>query len=152
MNNYTVKKATIIEVDELSILFNEYRIFYKNDPDILGAKLFLLERINNKESEIFVVESNSRKIVGFLQMYPLFSSTRMQKLWLLNDLFVDFKYRGLGLSKLLIKKAQNHCLATNACSIILETEKENKIGNQLYLTTGFAKDILHNFYEWKAVL
>jgi hypothetical protein len=32
--------------------------------------------------------------------------------------------------------------------MMLETEKTNKIGNSLYLATGFQKNDLSNFYEW----
>ncbi len=151
MNNFTAKKATINDIEQLSILFNEYRIFYKKESDIIGAKRFLLERMINKESEIFIVENNDRTKVGFVQLYPLFSSTRMQRIWLLNDLFVHLNFRRFGLSKLLIDKVKNHCVETNACAIILETEKENTIGNQLYLSSGFQKDTLHNFYEWETL-
>ena len=31
---------------------------------------------------------------------------------------------------------------------MLETEKMNKIGNQLYLKTGFIQNQVSNFYEW----
>lgn len=151
MNNFTAKKATINDIEQLSILFNEYRIYYKKESDIIGAKRFLLERMINKESEIFIVENNDRTKVGFVQLYPLFSSTRMQRIWLLNDLFVHLNFRRFGLSKLLIDKVKNHCVETNACAIILETEKENTIGNQLYLSSGFQKDTLHNFYEWETL-
>ncbi len=151
MNNFTAKKATINDIEQLSILFNEYRIFYKKESDIIGAKRFLLERMINKESEIIIVENNDRTKVGFVQLYPLFSSTRMQRIWLLNDLFVHLNFRRFGLSKLLIDKVKNHCVETNACAIILETEKENTIGNQLYLSSGFQKDTLHNFYKWETL-
>jgi GNAT superfamily N-acetyltransferase len=104
--------------------------------------------MNNNESEILVVENNAQNIIGFVQLYLLFSSTRMQRIWLLNDLFVHLKFRGFGLSKVSIDKVKNHCVETNSCSIILETEKENTTGNQLYLSSGFQKDTLHNFYEW----
>jgi GNAT superfamily N-acetyltransferase len=149
MYNFTTRKATSIDIVDLSKLFNEYRIFYRKKSDIEKAIQFITERLSNKDSEIFVVESDAQTIVGFVQLYPLFSSTRMKRLWLLNDLFVAEMYRGLGLSKLLIEKAKNHCIATQACALILETEKENTIGNQLYLETGFTKDTQHNFYEWE---
>ena len=32
--------------------------------------------------------------------------------------------------------------------MMLETEKSNKIGNNLYPETGFKKNDLSNFYEW----
>jgi hypothetical protein len=37
---------------------------------------------------------------------------------------------------------------TNAAGILLETEKENKIGNQLYPSSGFGLYDKTNFYFW----
>ena len=53
-----------------------------------GAENFLKERLENQDSEIFVAEENGI-LTGFTQLYPLFSSTRMKRYWLLNDLFVN---------------------------------------------------------------
>ena len=40
------------------------------------------------------------------------------------------------------------CDETNACGLLLETEKTNLIGNQLYPRTGFEVDNEHNYYNW----
>jgi GNAT superfamily N-acetyltransferase len=89
-------------------------------------------------------------MVGFVLLYPLFSSTRMEKLWLLNDLYVDENHRGKGYSIALINRAKELCKETKACGLMLETSKENAIGNRLYPTTGFTLDKDHNFYSWNA--
>ena len=81
-------------------------------------------------------------------MYPLFSSTRMKKFWLLNDLFVNSNHRGKGVSIGLIEKAKQLVKETNACGMSLETEKSNLIGNNLYPKTGFELNESCNFYEW----
>jgi GNAT superfamily N-acetyltransferase len=144
----TIRKATENDIDQLAQLFDNYRIFYKKESDLTGAELFLSERIQNKESEIFVAQNNDNELVGFIQLYPIFSSTRMKKLWLLNDLFVSEHYRGKGISVLLINEAKNLCKRSNACGLILETEKSNEIGNNLYPKTGFSLDLEHNYYSW----
>jgi GNAT superfamily N-acetyltransferase len=81
-------------------------------------------------------------------LYPLFSSTRMKRLWLLNDLFVDKEYRGKGVSKQLIAAAKELCKQTNACGLVLETAKKNIVGNDLYPKVGFSLDKEHNYYSW----
>ena len=73
----------------------------------------------------------------------------MNKLWLLNDLFVSEKFRGKGVSVLLIEEAKKLCKKTNACGLILETAKTNEIGNSLYPKTGFLLDLEHNYYSWE---
>jgi hypothetical protein len=72
----------------------------------------------------------------------------MKKLWLLNDLYVDVYNRNKGYSIQLITKAKELCRLTHACGIILETSKENTVGNSLYPKTGFRLDNEHNYYNW----
>ena len=141
------RKATVQDLSQLAELFDQYRIFYHKESDIPAAENFLKERIEKKDSEIFVAE-NEDKLVGFVQLYPLFSSTRMKCYWLLNDLYVNENYRGKGFSKELIEEAKELCRSTNACGILLETGKSNDIGNQLYPSCGFELYDSVNFYEW----
>jgi len=118
------RKATPKDLDRLSELFDAYRMFYRKTTDILGAKTFLKERISNKDSELFVAESADNKLVGFVQLYPLFSSTRMKKFWLLNDLFVHPESRSKGVSIGLIDKAKELVLESKACGVRLHTKVE----------------------------
>jgi len=142
------RKATSKDLGSLSELFDAYRMFYHKSTDLEGAKTFLKDRISNKDSEIFVAETIENKLVGFVQLYPLFSSTRMKKYWLLNDLFVHPESRGKGFSIGLIQKAKTLVVETNACGMYLETDKTNLIGNNLYPKTGFKLNSTANFYEW----
>lgn len=144
----TIRKASLKDVEKLSSLFDKYRIFYGKTSDIKQAEEFLSQRIKNKESEIFIAINQDDEMVGFVQLYPLFSSTRMKRLWLLNDLFVEEFHRGKGISVELISRAKELCKTTNACGLSLETEKTNHIGNQLYPKTGFNLDSEHNYYFW----
>ncbi|MNU19336.1 Acetyltransferase (GNAT) family protein [compost metagenome] len=141
------RKATIQDLPQLAELFDQYRVFYHKESDISAAENFLKQRIENKDSEIFVAESEE-KLTGFVQLYPLFSSTRMKRYWLLNDLYVNENYRGKGFSKKLIEEAKQLAKSTNASGILLETGKSNDIGNQLYPSCGFEIYDEVNFYEW----
>ena len=143
----TIRKATLSDLLPLSQLFDLYRQFYGKTSDLEAGKAFLKERFNNNESEILVATSNSN-IVGFVQLYPLFSSTRMKRLWLLNDLFVHPDFRGQGFSIQLIEAAKQLCIDTNACQLTLETSKLNTIGNNLYPKAGFEIDSENNYYAW----
>ena len=142
-----VREAKLSDLKNLSVLFNLYRMFYGKESDIRVAEEFLRSRIENKDSKIFVCDLNN-ELSGFVQLYPIFSSTRVSKYWLLNDLFVDIKKRGKGYSKLLIERSKELVRESKACGMMLETEKSNDIGNMLYPSTGFKKNKLSNFYEW----
>ncbi|MBT1705838.1 GNAT family N-acetyltransferase [Chryseosolibacter indicus] len=142
-----IRKATPTDLESLSQLFDAYRVFYGKKTDIEGAQVFLTERIKNNDSELFV-SITENTVSGFVQLYPLFSSVRMKKLWLLNDLFVDERFRGRGISLMLINAAKELCMKTGACGMFLETAKANNVGNQLYPRAGFTLNADHNFYDW----
>lgn len=144
----SIRKASQQDLAQLSQLFDEYRTFYHKTSDFSAAQQFLSERLENNDSEIFVAEDGSQ-LVGFTQLYPLFSSTRMKRYWLLNDLYVNPNFRGKGFSKALIERAKQLCRESDSCGMYLETGKDNQIGNQLYPSAGFKKYHEVNFYEWE---
>jgi GNAT superfamily N-acetyltransferase len=145
MNDFSVQRATLADIDDLATLFDAYRVFYKKDSDIEGAHQFLLDRIRQNESVVYLCRMQGIA-TGFVQLYPLFSSTRMKRLWLLNDLYVSPEHRGQGMSKALIDAAKALAIETNACGLSLETDKNNLIGNHLYIKTQFELDNDHNYY------
>lgn len=142
------RSANINDLEKLTKLFDSYRVFYKKESDIENAQKFLSERLTNNDSKIFVAENSEKLLLGFVQLYPLFSSTRMEKLWLLNDLFVNPEFRSKGISIGLIEKSKELVKETKACGMFLETEKSNLIGNNLYPKTDFVLNEGSNFYEW----
>jgi len=94
-------KAELTHLEELAQLFDDYRVWYRKPSDLNAAKKFLIERINNNESTIFCAKKEN-SLIGFVQLYPSFSSTKMKRMWILNDLFVIPSERGKGYSKKLI--------------------------------------------------
>lgn len=144
----TIRSASSIDLDSLTDLFEGYRTFYRKDPNPKAAKDFISNRLNENDSKIYVCENPEGELLGFVQLYPIFSSTRMKRLWLLNDLFVHPNARGIGISKLLIQRSKQLAMDTNAAGLMLETEVSNQIGNQLYPRTGFKLLNASNFYEW----
>lgn len=143
-----IEKARPENAKEIAPLFNAYRQFYEKESDLPGAELFLYERLKATESVIYFAKNTELRAVGFVQLYPLFSSTRMKRLWLLNDLFVSPEFRGRGISHQLIAACKQLCIESNACGMMLETAKSNFIGNNLYPTAGFELDTAHNYYSW----
>jgi GNAT superfamily N-acetyltransferase len=139
--------ADISHIDQVVDLFDAYRVWYRKESNKEMARNFLLQRMRNGESIIYVCENVNGQLIGFTQLYPIFSSVRMKRMWLLNDLFVDPDFRGKGISKMLIDQAKELCKKTNACGILLETETTNDIGNKLYPATGFELEE-NNFYFW----
>ena len=141
----TIRHALKSDIEQMADLFDLYRIFYRQQSDRNAARSFLLARFDNQESEIIVAEE-SGKLLGFTQLYPQFSSTRMKKFWVLNDLFVLEVYRRMGIAKALVKAATQFAKENKAPGLLLETEKTNAAGNKLYPACGFTEYADSNFY------
>ena len=141
--------ATIDNLEELSLLFDLYRQFYRQPSNISEAKGFLNERIVNKESVIYISKEEDGNFSGFVQLYPIFTSVGLRRLWLLNDLYVKKEYRKKGIARNLIDQCKNLTLETKASGLLLETSKNNLEGNVLYHTEGFTLVDESNFYFWK---
>ncbi|QPC45917.1 GNAT family N-acetyltransferase [Mangrovibacillus cuniculi] len=119
----------------LAPLFNDYRMFYEKESDVEGATAFLKERIINKESTIFLAMIDAQP-VGFVQLYPVFSSVAMQRAYILNDLFVASSARKSGVGQALMEKAFAFCQSENARYVMLETDLSNKKAQALYEKMG----------------
>lgn len=146
--------ADIREITQLAALekvvplFDAYRQFYRQTADLVGARKFLTERLQNSESRIFAAYITDLPY-GFVQLYPFFTSVGMRRNWVLNDLYVDAEHRTQGLGRALIEHVQDLCIREERAGLLLETETSNEVGNALYRSCGF-KLVENNFYYWSA--
>ncbi|MGH0540758.1 GNAT family N-acetyltransferase [Bacillus cereus] len=139
----TIIKAGLNELDLVTEVFDKYRIFYKQTSNLKEGKRFIQERMKNDQSVIFLAVENQTddvKPLGFVQLYPSFSSVTMQKLWNLNDLYVDQLVRRKGVAKTLMEKAKKYALETGAKGLTLETAIDNYNAQGLYESIGYEKD------------
>nr|WP_310485029.1 GNAT family N-acetyltransferase [Chamaesiphon sp. VAR_48_metabat_403] len=127
------------DLAEVAELFDRYRVFYNKSSDLAAARSFLEERLEQKDSTIFIARSQMQ-IVGFTQLYPSFSSVSMKRVWILNDLFIDEIYRKQGIAKLLMNAVANFARDTGAIRIILSTQVTNLPARSLYRSLGYIQD------------
>ncbi len=139
--------ATLDNLEEVTTLFNAYRVFYEQKSDMEGARNFLKERIEQSESIIFLAYLDE-KAVGFTQLYPMFSSVSMQRMLVLNDLFVDSSVRGKGVGAAILNHAKAFAKANNLKGLALETAEDNP-AQKLYERLGWKRDTgyYHYFYS-----
>jgi ribosomal protein S18 acetylase RimI-like enzyme len=140
-----IQKATLHDLDALTELFDLYRLFYQQKSDLEGARGFMKERLTNDESMVFIAYDNQNP-VGFVQLYPSFSSVSMKRSWLLNDLYVKEEVRGQGVGGILLKKAIHFAESTGAKGVLLETAEDNKKAQRLYEKAGFKKESSYFYY------
>lgn len=143
-----IRQGSLELIDQMSELFNQYRIFYGQKSELEKAKNFLLERLKFQDSLIRLA-FRQETALGFMQLYPCFSSVRLQPIYILNDLFVDQNYRNNGIGSTLINEAKSICMSDNIAGLQLETSKLNR-ANELYKKRGFSLIENTNFYSWTA--
>ena len=134
-----IRRAKKKDIDQLSVLLDKYRIFYKQKSDVDSAKSFLKKRMKRKESVIFVAEER-KDLIGFTQLFPIFSSVSMQRTWLLNDLYVNEKARGIGAATALLNAAKDFGAETNSKWLLLQTAADNFTAQRVYEKNGWIKE------------
>ena len=77
------------------------------------------------------------KPAGLVNCFEAFSTFKCQPLVNIHDLAVDARFRGLGISQLMLKKVEEIALAKGCCKITLEVLEGNKIAQNAYLKWGF---------------
>ena len=135
----TVRRATLDDLDSVAPLFDAYRRFYAQPADLPRARDFLHERLQRGESAILLAELDGR-LAGFTQLYPMFSSVRTARIWVLNDLFVDEAARRRGVAQALLDGAARFARERGAAGLMLETSRDNAPARALYRAAGWSED------------
>ncbi len=135
----SILRATPSELDKLTPLFDGYRQFYEQASNLVGARQFLYDRMVRHQSAIFLA-LDDEEAVGFTQLYPSFSSASMQRLWILNDLFVAAAGRRQGVGEALLERARQFAVEDGAKGLMLETAVSNTTAQKLYERLGWKRD------------
>ena len=142
-----VRQASVEDLGAIAPLFDGYRQFYGQPADLDGATAFLLERLRHHQSVIFVAEGKDGAALGFTQLYPSFSSVRMSRSYILNDLFVVPEARRSGVAALLLQAAAAHGRSAGAVRLSLSTALDNRTAQALYESQGWKADEVFRHYS-----
>jgi ribosomal protein S18 acetylase RimI-like enzyme len=144
---YTVRQATIHDLEQLVPLFDSYRQFYGRASNLRAAREFLLTRFRNDESTVFIAQENGRAL-GFAQLYPTFSSISLARIFILNDLFVHEQSRRKGVASALMSAAVKFATASGADRLSLSTAITNDAARALYESAGWKHDDQFLVYDF----
>ncbi len=143
-----VRQATISDLDLVAPLFDAYRQFYHLPANLPLARDFIADRLHRGDSTIYVAEEEGAAL-GFVQLYPLLSSTAAVpgRLWLLNDLYVAPASRGRRVGHALMEQARRLGVETGARGLFLQTARDNATAQRLYESLGYRRDDHFLVYE-----
>ena len=88
---------------------------------------------------IFLAEIDGAAI-GFVQLYPSFSSIGTSRTFILNDLFVAPNRRRTGAGRALVEAAIAHARQAEAAGLFLVTGVENTTAQALYEAMGWTRE------------
>jgi GNAT superfamily N-acetyltransferase len=142
----TVRRATVQDLDRLVPLFDGYRQFYGQQPDPIIARRFLSDRLARGESVVLTAEDRDGSAIGFVQLFPTFSSILAAPIYVLSDLFVVPAARRRGVATRLLQAAVEVARAAGAVRLELSTAIRNLPAQRLYESLGWKRD--EEFYQY----
>ena len=143
-----INRASLADLEDLTLLFDGYRRFYRQEQDLGGCRDFLEDRITRNEAFIFIAREDDGSAIGFTLLYPIFSSVRRKRVYILNDLFVHSDHRKKGVGERLLRAAANFGKEQGAHGLQLETEISNTKAQSLYENQGWKKVDDVYFYNY----
>ena len=146
MSTVNVHQAALSELEELAVLFNQYRQFQGQASDLPAARDFLEARFNHGESVVFVARLVDT-LVGFVQLYPSFSSVALARVFILNDLFVHESVRRQGVASKLLAAVEGYAWSLGAARVSLNVARDNERGQALYEALGWGRDRQFHMYH-----
>jgi ribosomal protein S18 acetylase RimI-like enzyme len=138
VNQSTVRKAEEKDIESLCVLMKKYIVdFYKRDlPDEKDLKAHIQFLLNSPASGLQLVAEVDQQIAGFATLYFTFSTLRLKRTAILNDLFVSSEFRGLKLGEQLFMECVQIVRENELAGMTWETAKDNKVAQRLYNKLG----------------
>ena len=143
---FNIIEAKSKHIEQVGELFDLYRQFYKYESNLIESTNYIKDRIKNNESIIFIAINDANKAIGFVQLYETFGSLDLGKIIILYDLYVKKNHRKNNIGKQLMIKSHEYAKKIKAKRIQLSTAIDNFIGQSLYESLGYVKDI--DFYTY----
>ncbi len=143
---FNIIEAKTKHIEQVGELFDLYRQFYKYESNLIESTNYIKDRITNNESIIFIAINDTNEAIGFVQLYETFGSLDLGKIIILYDLYVKKNHRKNNIGKQLMIKSHEYAKKIKAKRIQLSTAIDNFIGQSLYESLGYLKDI--DFYTY----
>lgn len=134
-----IREARPADIPAVAALFDRYRQFYEQAPDLAQAHAFIAQRVERRESVILVAEGDG-ELLGFCQLYPTFCSVEAAPIYTLYDLFVAPAARQTGVGRLLLQAAEARAAADGKVRMDLTTARTNHAAQSLYASLGWVRD------------
>lgn len=144
----TLVLAELRHIDAVVPVMDEYRAFCGFESKGSETQQFLQQLIAKQQSKLFLaIDEQTQQVMGFVNLYPSFSTLALKPIWILNDLAVSSRFRGRGLAIELIDGALEFAKSSGAIRVELKTEVTNARAQALYRSLDFNIDNDNVYYR-----
>jgi ribosomal protein S18 acetylase RimI-like enzyme len=106
--------------------------------------LELFEKLSKRETDrIFVAEDGSHTFLGYLWVGEGSNMMTGKRQGFIYDIFVKREFRGRGIGKILLEKAQSYCREKGYSRILLMVSVNNANAIRLYNKMGFKTEQMY---------
>lgn len=149
--NIFIQRANIEHIEQSAQLLIKFQEFYNITSSIKDVENFLQKQIQSEKSIIFLayLKENLNTAIGIAHLSPIFNTLLLNKIWILNDLYVDVSSRNFGVSKMLLEESAKFAKNDGASYLELKTEHTNMLAKHIYEKFGFQPDLEHIYYSLK---
>jgi len=141
-----IEQATREHLDAVAALFDAYRQFYRQPPDLAAARRFIAQRLERGDAHVMCAVDGGA-VAGFAQLFPTLDSIGLARAWILHDLFVAPEHRRKGVARMLVRAAHDLGLRTESSLLTLATGVDNRNAQALYESEGWIRDDDYYYYE-----
>ncbi|AJK64212.1 hypothetical protein KHU1_0242 [Bacillus amyloliquefaciens KHG19] len=132
-----IRSAEPYDVKQLTDLMYLYIVdFYKRPKPPIEKIHHLIEMLFEKNRGIQFVAEQDGELVGFATLYFGFSTTKADKITVMNDLFVIEKARGTGAAKELFKRSETFTKENGYAHMSWITASDNYRAQKFYEKMG----------------
>ncbi len=137
-------KATDISLVKKMFVENSWEYIPETQKKLLDREKWNMNVIEDYENilkeentEVFVAEDEHHKYVGHLIVGQIRGQITKLTFGYIYDIFVEEEFRGKGIGKLLLEKAEDYCRRKGHSRIALSVSATNDSAIKLYSRTGY---------------
>lgn len=146
MSTVHVRQAVLADLPQIVPLFDLYRQFQGEPSDPAAGERFLRARLDHGETVLFIATVDGRPL-GMAQLYPIHSSVTLQRVFILNDLFVHADGRRRGVAAALLEALEAYAWSMGASSLRLNVARDNRQAQAVYDARHWLRDGDYFMYQ-----
>lgn len=130
----------LIEKSDASLLvpvFDAYRQFHDQDSDEAGVRKYLAAHLDAGDFPGVVAIDDHGKVAGFSLVVPTFSSIQLERVWVLDALYIEPDHRQTGLAVRLMVRLLALAKECGINHMSVVTDKSNTRAQAHYRKMGW---------------